>query len=58
MDSPCRECLHCGPVVITEDYWAGRQVDEDCEEGAPNGVFLSEWGCWMYQERREHEPSN
>ena len=55
MSSPCLECLHCGVTVLTEDYWAGRQYEDECEEGAPSGVFMSEWGCWRYEERKEYD---
>ena len=53
MDSPCLECLHCGVTVLTEDYWAGRQYEDECEEGAPSDVFMSDWGCWMFQKQEE-----
>ena len=53
MNSPCEDCIHCTSVVVTEDYWAGRQYEDDCKGGAPVDVFMSEWGCWRYQERKE-----
>ena len=50
-DSPCWDCRHCKSDIITDDYWAGPQYDEDCEEGAPEGVFGGEWGCYYFEER-------
>lgn len=46
MTSPCEDCRHIFTEEIT-DYLYG----EDCQEGAPEGVFMSEWGCWRYEER-------
>ena len=53
MDSPCLECLHCVTTILTEDYWAGRQYEYECDDGAPSGVFMSERGCWMYEKQKE-----
>ena len=35
---------------ITDGLWS-----DDCEEGAPDGVFGSDWGCFRYEERPEEE---
>ena len=51
MNTPCEDCLHCVSELVTTDAWAGNQYEPDCEEDAPQGVFLSEWGCWRYEER-------
>ena len=51
MNSPCDECKHRTTWLETTDAWAGNQYIDDCEEGAPGGVFMSEWGCWRYEER-------
>lgn len=50
MDSPCKECRWCVSELITHDSWAGNQYELECEEGAPSEVFLSEWGCYMYEQ--------
>ena len=51
MDSPCESCRHRYAELVMIDKWSGRQYEDDCEESAPNGVFMSEWGCYMYEER-------
>ncbi len=47
-ESPCRECRHCVSEEVTDGLW-----DDVCEEGAPDGVFGSDWGCFYYWERPE-----
>ena len=46
-DSPCSQCEKC--YTIIEDNWP---VPE-CREGAPEDVFLSEWGCYHYKPTKE-----
>jgi hypothetical protein len=52
-DSVCWTCTHCVSYTVTEDYWAGRQYDEDCEEGSEQ--FMAPEGCYCYEERKEYE---
>ena len=58
MNSPCDECRHCVSELVTTDAWAGNQYEMYCEEGAPYNegpypLFMSEWGCFRYEERPE-----
>ena len=46
MSSPCEDCRHIFSEEITNSLYAN-----DCEEGAPESVFMSEWGCWRYESR-------
>ena len=55
MNSPCRECEHLCTLLITTDPWAGSQYMDDCNESAPDGVFMSEWGCWRFDERQDDD---
>ena len=52
-DSVCWDCKHCVSTVVTEDYWAGRQYGEDCEEGSEQ--FMMSEGCWYYEERKDED---
>ena len=54
-DSPCRTCSHLTTLLITDDSWAGRQYMDDCEEGTPQPPFGSEYGCYLYDERKPYE---
>ena len=46
MTSPCEDCRHCYAEQIEQYLYS-----VECEEDAPDGVFMSEWGCWRYEER-------
>ena len=46
MTSPCEDCRHIFSEEITDGLYG-----DDCMEGAPEGVFMSEWGCWRYESR-------
>ena len=49
-DSPCRDCVHRTAEEITDGLWL-----DECEEDIPQPPFGSEWGCWMYEKRKETE---
>ena len=53
--SPCEDCVHCTAWITNTDDWAGTQTISDCEEEAPDGVFMSEWGCFYYEKRKDVE---
>ena len=50
MDSPCEHCVH----RFTEEIETGLWMD-DCEESVSPEAFMSEDGCWRYEERYEPE---
>ena len=50
MSSPCESCKHFYEEQIEQTLYQA-----ECEEDAPDGVFMSEWGCWRYEERKEYD---
>ena len=52
-ESPCEHCVHKQDVLEVKIGWAEKWYSE-CEE-APSPPFMSEWGCWFYEKRKEEE---
>lgn len=44
MNSPCESCKHFCEEQIEQTLYQA-----ECDEGAPEGVFMSDWGCWRYE---------
>ena len=52
--SPCEDCVHYFEERIDSGpFFSGTLAD--CEEEAPDGVFLSEWGCMYFTRRKDDE---
>jgi len=52
--SPCEDCVHYFEEQIDSGpFFSGALAD--CEEEAPDGVFLSEWGCMYFTRRKDDE---
>ena len=49
-NSPCKECRHNVTIEVTDGL-----LQDECEEGAPDDVYGSDWGCFYYWECPEED---